>query len=185
MRELIGRVAVVTHASAGIGLALARRAAREGMCVVLSDPSEAWLRTEVHRLRRNGAEVVGVRADLEQPLDATRLRQLSVEEFGGVHLLLNGGGPDPASLQNTLGAFVPLMLGQAEDTHIVNVVSHDCLGAVLLTESLDHQLRVDGSRLAVSVLCLPEGDPDGEAALVECTFVGVAHRQLHIRSHPQ
>ena len=59
-----GRVAVVTGGASGIGLALARRFAAEGMRVVLGDIDEAGLKEAVAGLRAGGAEATGIMADV-------------------------------------------------------------------------------------------------------------------------
>ena len=61
MKQLEGKTAVVTGAASGMGLAMARRFARAGMKVVLSDIDEAKLSLEVDDIRRLGAEVSGSR----------------------------------------------------------------------------------------------------------------------------
>ena len=60
MRDFDGKVAVVTGAASGIGLALAQRAASEGMRVVLADVEEKALDAAVTDLRRREFEVLGV-----------------------------------------------------------------------------------------------------------------------------
>ena len=66
MKQLEGKTAVVTGAASGMGLAMARRFARAGMKVVLSDIDEAKLSLEVDDIRRLGAEVIAVVADVSE-----------------------------------------------------------------------------------------------------------------------
>ncbi|MBJ19179.1 MAG: SDR family NAD(P)-dependent oxidoreductase [bacterium] len=54
MKELSGRVAVVTGAASGIGLAMARRFAEEGMKVVISDVEETSLTAAVKSFEQEG-----------------------------------------------------------------------------------------------------------------------------------
>ena len=61
MQELRGRVAVVTGAASGIGLAMARRFGEEGMKVVLSDVEEQALADATKTLESEGHRVLGVR----------------------------------------------------------------------------------------------------------------------------
>ena len=64
MRELNGKVAVVTGGASGIGLALSERFATEGMKVVVADVEETALDKAVARLTEGGAEAIGVRTDV-------------------------------------------------------------------------------------------------------------------------
>ena len=142
MRQLDGRVAVVTGAASGIGRALAGRFAAEGMRCVLADVEEEPLERAVGELRHSGAAAVGVRTDVSSAADVQALADRTIAEFGAVHVLCNnagvGGGTDFAQTSldmwewvlgvNLWGVihgcrtFLPLLL-QQEEGHIVNTSS--------------------------------------------------------------
>jgi NAD(P)-dependent dehydrogenase (short-subunit alcohol dehydrogenase family) len=142
MRQLGGRVAVVTGAASGIGRALAGRFAAEGMRCVLADIEEEPLERAVGELRRSGAAAVGVRTDVSSAADVQALAERTIAEFGAAHVLCNnagvGGGTDFAKTQldiwewvlgvNLWGVihgcrtFLPFLLRQ-EEGHIVNTSS--------------------------------------------------------------
>jgi NAD(P)-dependent dehydrogenase (short-subunit alcohol dehydrogenase family) len=142
MRQLAGRVAVVTGAASGIGQALAARFAAEGMRCVLADVEEAALARAVADLRRSGASAIAVRTDVANPADVQALADRTMAEFGAVHLVCNnagvGGGSDFAKIPLAvwdwvLGVtlwgvihgcrtFLPLLLEQ-DEAHIVNTSS--------------------------------------------------------------
>lgn len=88
-RELEGRVAVVTGAAKGIGQGIATRLASEGMRVVLADVDEAALSTATADLRRHGADVLDVHADVGRREDIDGLFEKAVEGFGTVDALVN------------------------------------------------------------------------------------------------
>ena len=67
LEELDGRVAVVTGAASGIGLAMSEAFLAEGMHVVLSDRDEASLDAQVARLAEAGGSVSGVVCDVVDP----------------------------------------------------------------------------------------------------------------------
>jgi NAD(P)-dependent dehydrogenase (short-subunit alcohol dehydrogenase family) len=148
VQELQGRVAVVTGGASGIGRALARRFAADGMRIVLADVEAAPLATTVAELEATGAAVLGVEADVAVAADVERVRDRALSEFGAVHVVCNnagvgGGGIIDAPLAlwewtigvNLMGvvhgvhAFLPLLLEQDEG-HIVNTASLAGLGGV-------------------------------------------------------
>ncbi|WP_300611438.1 SDR family NAD(P)-dependent oxidoreductase [Trebonia sp.] len=142
MRQLTGRVAVVTGAASGIGRALAGRFAAEGMRCVLADIEEDALSAAVGELRSAGTPVIGVRTDVASAADVQALADATIAEFGAVHVLCNnagvGGGTDFARIPldtwewvlgvNLWGVihgcrtFLPLLVGQ-DEAHIVNTSS--------------------------------------------------------------
>jgi NAD(P)-dependent dehydrogenase (short-subunit alcohol dehydrogenase family) len=187
MRELKGKVAVVTGAASGIGRALAERFAGEGMAVALADVDEAELATVERELTGRGARAIAVRTDVSSLADIEGLAARTLDAFKGVHVLCNNAGVGAGGMmweqtladwQWTLGVnlwgviygirtFVPLMLSQGGECHIVNTASVAGLvstpgmasynvskhGVVTLSETLQHDLAMVGAQIKVSVLC--------------------------------
>ncbi len=188
MKDFSGKVAVVTGAASGIGRAMAERFAREGMKVVLADVEEGALAQADAEMREKGATVLPVRADVSKSADVEALAQQTLDAFGAVHVVCNNAGVGAQSgavweapiqdWQWVLGVnlwgvihgvrtFVPIMLQQDTEGHIVNTASMAGLiaspylgiytvtkfGVVGLSESLHHELTMRGSKLRVSVLC--------------------------------
>lgn len=92
MDDFEGRVAVVTGAASGIGLATASRFAELGMRVVLADVEKEPLARAVERLADAGHEVRGVETDVRH-LDAIeRLAKETLAAFGQVHIVHNNAG---------------------------------------------------------------------------------------------
>ncbi|MPZ94037.1 MAG: SDR family oxidoreductase [Propionibacteriales bacterium] len=91
---LQGRTAVVPGSTSGLGLAVARSLAAEGMNVVV-----AGRRGELaEKVAAELPSAVGVEADLTDPAAARRLVDTATERFGPVDVLvLNGGGPPPGT----------------------------------------------------------------------------------------
>ena len=92
MDEFKGRVAVVTGAASGIGLAMAQTFAQQEMRVVLADIEQGALETAVASLTGQGAEAVGVLTDVSDADAVEALAQKTLDEFGTVHVLCNNAG---------------------------------------------------------------------------------------------
>jgi NAD(P)-dependent dehydrogenase (short-subunit alcohol dehydrogenase family) len=143
MKDFAGKVAVITGAGGGLGLALGRTAAAHGMKLVLADVDAAALAEAVAALQAQGATVLGVPTDVREPAQLDALATATLQAYGAVHLLFNnagvgaGGyvwenshndwqwvwGVNVLGVVNGLRAFVPIMLKQAEPAHIVNTAS--------------------------------------------------------------
>lgn len=145
MRDLGGKVAVVTGGGGGIGRALGERLLAEGMRVVLADIDESLLTRTVDELSaRHGDAVIGVPTDVSLLESVEALRAATLDAFGTAHLVCNNAGipsgSDGALWEhhvndwrwaldvNVLGVihginvFVPVLLAQGEG-HVVNTSS--------------------------------------------------------------
>jgi NAD(P)-dependent dehydrogenase (short-subunit alcohol dehydrogenase family) len=146
MEQLRGRVAVITGAASGIGLALAEACAREGMKLVLADIETAALARVHARLQADGAAALAMTVDVMSEPQVQALADAAFREFGAVHLLCNNAGVSAPALRaptwevrgedwpwvmgvNLMGvvhglrAFVPRMLAGGDEGHVVNTAS--------------------------------------------------------------
>jgi NAD(P)-dependent dehydrogenase (short-subunit alcohol dehydrogenase family) len=145
MRDLAGRVAVVTGGASGIGFGLAEAFAARGMKVVLADIEAEPLEAAARTLRESGAEARGVRCDVADAASVAALRDEALAQFGAVHVLCNnagvagtGGGATweapPEEWDWVMGvnfygvihgvrAFLPAMIEQGAPAHVVNTSS--------------------------------------------------------------
>ncbi|MFH1725815.1 MAG: SDR family oxidoreductase [Elusimicrobiota bacterium] len=89
---LAGKVAIVTGSSSGIGRALAYRAAKSGMKLVLADIDLPGSQRVAEDVRKGGGEAIALRADVSVEKDREALVRAAVEAFGGVHVLFNNAG---------------------------------------------------------------------------------------------
>jgi len=186
MKDLKGKVAVITGAASGIGKALAFRCASEGMKIVISDVNEKALIRNQMKLKKTGTEVIYLVADVSKKEDIEKLARATLEQFNEVHLLFNNAGVQTLGssiIDNTLNdwewligvnlwgmiysvmTFVPIMLKQDNECHIVNTSSIMGLlpgggiygvtkhGIVSLSESLKFDLEQRKSKIKISVLC--------------------------------
>jgi NAD(P)-dependent dehydrogenase (short-subunit alcohol dehydrogenase family) len=188
MKTFKDKVAVITGAASGIGRGLAERCVQEGMKVVLADVEREALAKAEASMKAAGAAVLAVQTDVSQARDIETLAQKTLAAFGAVHLLCNNAGVagTPAPIwESTIAdwewvtgvnlwgvihgvrVFIPLMLAQDTDCHIVNTASMAGLiscpglgaykvtkhGVVTLSETLYHELAERGAKVKVSVLC--------------------------------
>jgi NAD(P)-dependent dehydrogenase (short-subunit alcohol dehydrogenase family) len=189
MQDFEGKTAVVTGAGSGIGRALAFAFAREGMRVAAADRDSRALDEVGVRLRSEhpATETMAQVCDVSRVDEVTSFADAVFERFGQVDVLCNNAGVfvggliwdrPPADFEFVLGAnlwgilhgiraFVPRMLAQGTEGHVVNTSSvAGILGAPFeapyavskfaafaATESLAHDLQAVGSNIRASVLC--------------------------------
>ncbi len=191
MKECTGRVAVVTGAASGIGRGMAEAFVAAGMKVVLSDIEAPALEETRKALAAAGGDVHAVRTDVSHQEQVDALAQETLRRYGAVHVLCNnagigampgdaiGGSSWGSSLDdwrwiigvNLMGvvhgvrAFVPIMIAQDSEAHIVNTASVAGLipggtlygttkfAVVGLSENLSLELQRAGLKPRVSVLC--------------------------------
>lgn len=143
MKDFEKRVAVVTGAASGIGLALAHRFAHARMKVVLADVESTALEAAARAVGTAGAETLAVRTDVSKAQDVEALAKRTIDAFGAVHVLCNNAGvalSGPTWTQtiadwewvigvNLWGVihgvrvFTPIMIEQGVEAHIVNTAS--------------------------------------------------------------
>ncbi len=92
MKDLRGRVAVVTGAASGIGRGLAERFSQEGMKVVLADIEQRALLATEAELRAQGGDVLAVLTDVSEHADVAALAQRTLDAYGAVHVVCNNAG---------------------------------------------------------------------------------------------
>jgi len=96
-RRLVGKVAVVTGSTAGIGLAIARRLGQEGAKVVVSSRKEANVSKTVDLLQSEGHTVSGTVCNVALEEDREALFQHVEDTYGGqLDILVSNVGVNPA-----------------------------------------------------------------------------------------
>jgi len=188
MKEFKDKVAVITGAASGIGRGIARRAAKEGMKVVLADIERNALSKIEEELKKSGIDVISVLLDVSKAEDIEKLARITIDTFGEVHLLCNNAGVGMGGFLwdcnltdfnwvlgvnlwgviHGIHTFIPIMLKQNNDCHVVNTASMSGLitgeaangiysitkhGVVALSESLRTAFPLRKSKIGVSVVC--------------------------------
>jgi NAD(P)-dependent dehydrogenase (short-subunit alcohol dehydrogenase family) len=188
MKIFKGRTAVVTGGASGIGRAMADRFAQEGVKIVLADIEQSALDRAVSEMQAAGAKVIGVKTDVSDYAQVEALAQRTLEAFGAVHIVCNNAGVSceaAPSWEMTdqdwrwvinvnlwgvihgIRAFVPIMIRQDDEGHVINTASlaglvamptvapyHATKFAVVATsESLYQEFLARKLKLRASVLC--------------------------------
>ena len=187
MNEFGNKTAVVTGAASGIGLEMARVFAEQGMSVVLAEIEQGKLDEAVAAVTALGAEAMGVLTDVGDGDSVAALCQASVGRFGSVQVLCNNAGVytgghlweqteddyewlirvNQWGIINGLRHFVPQMIAQGDECHIVNTSSMASMctlpfagiyhmtkhAALALSECLFHELAMTAPQINVSCLC--------------------------------
>ena len=189
MKSLNGRVGVVTGGAGGLGRAIGERFAREGMKVVLADVQAEPLEKTVAECRAAGLEIIGVPTDVTKQESVDALRDAALAAYGAVHVVCNnagiGAGAEGKMWEHELNdwkwaigvnvmgvvhginSFVPVMLAQGDEAHVVNTSSGNGgvsplpstpqyaatkAAVVTITECLYGQLQEIGAPVGASVL---------------------------------
>jgi 3-oxoacyl-[acyl-carrier protein] reductase len=89
---LKGKVAVVTGGTEGIGRATALRLAQEGAKVAICARRQEMLDKTAAEIKKTGADVLAVAADMSKAADVDRFMKAVVERFGRIDILVNNAG---------------------------------------------------------------------------------------------
>ncbi len=184
MKDFKNKVAVITGAASGIGLGIAKRCVKEGIKTVLSDIEEKLLFKVSDELKSTGGDVLAVVCDVSSIEEVKNLADQTLESFGKVNLLFNNAGVIPGTniLKNTIkdfewvigvnlwgviygvNTFLPIMLEQSEESHIINTSSGSAFfpgngayditkyGVTALSECMRIELKKIKSNVSVSLL---------------------------------
>jgi NAD(P)-dependent dehydrogenase (short-subunit alcohol dehydrogenase family) len=187
MKDVKNKVAVITGAASGIGRGMAETFVAAGMKVVLSDIEPKALEATAQSLRAGGADVHSVVTDVSKPEQIEALAAETLRRYGAVHVLCNnagiGAGGNPSwtttlddwnwilgvnlmSVIYGLRTFLPIMIEQGTEAHVVNTASMAGLlpggggpysvtkfGVVALSEGVYLELQRGNYKPKISVLC--------------------------------
>ena len=144
MKDLAGRVAVVTGGGSGIGRGMVLAFAEAGMKVVISDIDIEAAGSVCGEVQKLGSAALALRVDVSRRDDVQALADRVWREFGGAHLLCNNAGVTTFGLMcdgisdadwrwvlsvnlegaiNGLQAFLPRMRELEGEKHVVHTAS--------------------------------------------------------------
>ncbi len=119
--KLDSKVVVITGSANNIGLAIARKFAGEGACIILNArKSTDKGKQAAEQIQALGAKAIFVQADVSDPEHVDRLFNSAVEKFGTVDLLVNNAG-----------AATPMPFSQSTKEHWLQVFNDNLFSTVL------------------------------------------------------
>jgi short-subunit dehydrogenase len=150
------RTVVITGASAGIGLACARRFASEGANIVLVARGKSELEKARAEMARLGP-VLAVAVDVADPSSATKAFAAAIVEFGAIHVLVNNAGfhtrgrvemqkPEDLATMVDVNLRAPIVWTQAALPHLRTAITtnRDAKCAIINIASLAGMLPTPG-----------------------------------------
>jgi NAD(P)-dependent dehydrogenase (short-subunit alcohol dehydrogenase family) len=138
---LEGKAALVTGASEGIGRAIARKLAGEGVRVAICARTEATLKaTAAEIAEATGVDVAPIPADLRSLAGCQRVVEQAAERLGGVDILVNNAGA------SAFGAFVDL-----PDDAFVDAINGKLLGYIRCAKAVIPHMRRRGGGVIVNI----------------------------------
>ena len=138
---LKGKTALVTGASEGIGSAVARSLAEEGVRVAICARTEATLKkTAAEIARATGMEIVPIPADLRSLAGCQGVVAQAAERLGGIDILVNNAGA------SAFGAFVDL-----PDDAFVDAINGKLLGYIRCAKAVIPHMQRRGGGTIVNI----------------------------------
>jgi NAD(P)-dependent dehydrogenase (short-subunit alcohol dehydrogenase family) len=137
--RLDGKVAIVTGASAGLGVAIAQALAEAGADVGLGARRFEGLKETQTLVENAGRRAICVQSDIAEPEDCRRLVDQTLAEFGRIDILVNNAGIGRAisAFKETPDSF--------DEIYRVNV-----RGSFLMAQAAAEKMTVGGSIINIS-----------------------------------
>lgn len=136
MKELSGKVAIVTGASNGIGRAIAERLAEDGAIVVVNySKSSEKAQQVVVGIQGKGGKALAVQTDMSQVTEARRLVIDTVKQFNRLDILVNNAGK-----------FMPKPLDETTEEEFDSVIALNAKGPYFAMQEAAKVLK-DGGRI--------------------------------------
>jgi 3-oxoacyl-[acyl-carrier protein] reductase len=136
MKELSGKVAIVTGASNGIGRAIAERLAEDGAIVVVNySKSSEKAQQVVVGIQGKGGKALAVQTDMSQVAEARRLVIDTVKQFNRLDILVNNAGK-----------FMPRSLDETTEEEFDSVIALNAKGPYFAMQEAAKVLK-DGGRI--------------------------------------
>jgi NAD(P)-dependent dehydrogenase (short-subunit alcohol dehydrogenase family) len=138
--SLDGKVAVVTGASSGLGVAFATGLASAGADIAICARRAGRLRETQRAVQESGRRCVAVEADVSRPEDCRRVAEQAMGELGRVDVLINNAG---------MGTAVPALHEPPED--FKRVIDVNLNGTYFMAQACAAAMRQTGGGSIVNI----------------------------------
>jgi 3-oxoacyl-[acyl-carrier protein] reductase len=151
MNSLVGKIAIVTGASRGIGAAIATRLAADGAAVAVNYAThEAEANNVVQKIVEAGGKGIAIKADVSQTEDVGLLFEKVDERFDGLDMLINNAGATHIR---------PMPIADATDEIYDSTFAVNTKGTFLCLREAAKHMRSGGRIVNVSSTCVFDAYP--------------------------
>lgn len=169
MKELEGKVVLITGAGKGSGRALAKALAEKGAVIAANDISPINVEETVDEITTQGNRAKAYIEDVAKKLGAQNLIKQVEDEFGKIDILINHASVHP---------HVPLLDMDEWDWH--RVLDVNLTGTFLMTQSVGRVMRSQGSGVIINLITADQESAETEAAFVTTMhgLIGFTHQAV-------
>jgi len=165
-KPLAEQVIVVTGASSGPGLAVAKKAAEAGASLLLTSADEPAVRKLVEEINAAGGRAHAVAADLSDAEACGRVARAAIARFGGFDTWINAGGDEAACANGVREAAAQLRAGARS-----GVLIH--MAERALDADVRRGLKTYGQAVNLTHIALPGGVKTYEVAAVAALYAAI------------
>ena len=92
MGRLDGKTAIITGGNSGIGVAAAKKFAKEGANVVITARRKSLLEEVAAEIRNDGGNVLAIATDISKVEDVKVMVEETLKSYGSIDILVNNAG---------------------------------------------------------------------------------------------